>query len=151
MKKSIILSVLAAALVSCGGNKAKAPVEAIEDEVKEEAKEASLDGKWRLVDYAGETEVAVVPDAEQYCLQMQADGVFTINTDCNSIGGNYKLNGDSITFDNIGVTEMACPSEAVENAMKRILPQVTTYTIAADTVLTLRADARIMATFNRIK
>lgn len=73
------------------------------------------------------------------------DSTYGVQTNCNTISGNFVLNGDSIVFDPSGMgisTMMMCEDMTVEDNLKAILPKVNGYTLdvtatPGDTVLTL--------------
>lgn len=69
------------------------------------------------------------------------DGSFGVNTNCNTLGGEYVLKGDSISFTNIMTTEMACDNEQVERLVMRILPEVRTVDCVNDSTLRLNTDS----------
>ena len=79
-------------------------------------------------------------DAE-YKFVFEADSSFYCATDCNSLGGQYIVNGDSMRFDNMLSTEMACESELFEVSMKMLLPGVRAYEMSADSVLSLKDES----------
>ena len=63
--------------------------------------------RWQEVDYSeGENITPNNPDA--FVLTLRSDGSFGASTDCNSVGGSYDLDGDSISFKDTVVTEMFC-------------------------------------------
>ncbi len=63
-----------------------------------------------------------------------------IRTNCNSISRTYTVKGDSIILGDGAMTEMACDNMAVEDALRRILPNVATVYIQNDSIA--RLDSR---------
>ncbi|HQJ89139.1 MAG TPA: META domain-containing protein, partial [Paludibacteraceae bacterium] len=51
--------------------------------------------------------------------------------------GPYTITGDSITFGDGAMTEMACDDMAVEDALRRILPDISTIDLQNDSVVRL--------------
>lgn len=85
---------------------------------------ASLAGEWKIeevdtlnlaADTIGEYTITFTP----------ADSTFSASTGCNTVMGKYVSNYVDIKFDNMGSTRMACPDMSVEEAMQRVLPNVT--------------------------
>ena len=68
------------------------------------------------------------------------DSTYFIRTNCNSISGTYTIKGDSITLGDGAMTEMACDDMAVEEALRRILPNIATVYIQNDSIA--RLDSR---------
>lgn len=148
-----IFAALVVALMSCNSNTQSTSESKDSTEKTEVAdKQISLAGQWRLIDYAGEKEMKNFNSDENYILTFDTEnGTFGMQTDCNSLSGSYKTEGDSIKFDNIAKTLMACPNDEVEKEIGRILPMIDTYTVKNDTILALRADMRTMARFSLVK
>lgn len=66
---------------------------------------STLEGTtWRLQDLGG---TAVLPDVEA-TIQFAADGRVSGKASCNQFGGNATVSGESITFQPLILTRMAC-------------------------------------------
>ena len=65
------------------------------------------------------------------------DSTFSIQTNCNTIQGEYRISGDSISFPVSLMTEMACENMAVEDALRKILPGIATVDVQNDSVARL--------------
>jgi putative lipoprotein len=105
------------------------------------AQAASLTGSWKLVSYGPpDAMTAAVPDAEA-TLTFADDGRVTGSGGCNSLGGVYEVNGQTITFSNITSTLMACDDArmAQEGAVTRVLSGRAEFEIE-DQTLTLVKD-----------
>ena len=76
-----------------------------------------------------------VPGVNQYFLF--EDSTYFIMTNCNSISGQYTVKGDSITLGDGAMTEMACDNMATEDALRRILPRISTMDTQSDSVIRL--------------
>ncbi|HLO18232.1 MAG TPA: META domain-containing protein [Anaerolineales bacterium] len=103
---------------------------------KKQETSASLIGSWKLTSYGpASTQTPAVADAEAN-LAFNQDGTVTGNSGCNSFGGNYKVKGDQITFDQIVSTLMACddPRMKQEDAVHKVLTDTTTYKIEGNTL-----------------
>ncbi len=104
-------------------------------------KECALVGRWRVVTYSDPSKAIVEPTEvsqdESYALQFHDTGIFSLTTDCNTISGEYSIDGQSIRFDNLSATELACEKEIVERSMETQLPMVESYDFSNDTTLCL--------------
>lgn len=101
----------------------------------------ALVGRWRVVTYSDPSKAIVEPTEvsqdESYALQFHDTGIFSLTTDCNTISGEYSIDGQSIRFDNLSATELACEKEIVERSMETQLPMVESYDFPNDTILCL--------------
>jgi len=84
-----------------------------------------LDGKsWQLVKVVYSDGKEVVPTKEDdFALTLGNDNTFTLDTDCNNMGGEYSVEGNLISFQNVFSTKMYCEgskegevSQALEKA-----------------------------------
>jgi len=103
----------------------------------------SLTGTWKLVSYgdpvnptpaAAEVDTSVIFDKK---------GTISGNVGCNSFGGNYKVDGNSITFEPISSTLMMCEDPAIgdqETAVLNTLAETVTYAIDGNTLTIRSAD-----------
>lgn len=102
-------------------------------------REATLDGTaWVLVSLDG----APVVDGSEVTLQFGADNRVSGSGGCNSFGGPYLVDGDSIAFGMLASTLMACMDEDLmqqEAAFFQALNAVSSYAIEGNT-LTLTTD-----------
>jgi heat shock protein HslJ len=99
---------------------------------------AAVVGTWKLSSYGSKNyPVAAVADAAA-TLTFDNRGSVTGNGGCNSLGGEYKVDGNQITFDKIVSTLMACDSArmAQESAVTKVLSGTAEYEIK-DNTLTL--------------
>jgi heat shock protein HslJ len=95
-----------------------------------------LAGSWRLTAYGPvDSTTPAVPDLAA-TITFGSDGSLTGSTGCNQLGGQYKVEGDQITFDSIVSTLIACPDlqMAQEEAMLRVLMETASFNIAGDTL-----------------
>jgi heat shock protein HslJ len=96
----------------------------------------SLTGKWKLVSY-GPTEsmTSAVPDADA-TLTFAEDGTVSGNSGCNSLGGEYTVEGSQITFSALTTTLMACdePRMEQEGVVTQVLNGTADYEIEDQTL-----------------
>lgn len=144
MKFDIIPAIAVVLLAaSCSGN-GKQNDDNVAENTKHIAADVDIRGKWYMEsivfsdsDYVRPAEVA--PDASQYILF--EDSTYSIVTNCNNLtGAPYIIKGDSIWLGDGPMTEMACDNMATEDAIRRILPNITTVEIENDSVARLNGS-----------
>lgn len=141
-----IASIIAIALAACNSKTVQTEATTEAEPAAEET--LALDGTWRLLDFAHDTEICVIDEDSDYYLQFNSeDNSFGMSTECNSLSGNYVATADSLRFNITAATLMLCDDTKVEDAFKSILPTIDTYSIGPDSTLQLRVDARRYATF----
>lgn len=102
---------------------------------------SSLTGTWQLVSYGpSDSMTAAVREADA-SLTFGADGTVTGSGGCNSLGGTYEVNEETITFSDVTSTLMACdePRMAQEGAVTQVLSSVAQFEID-DQTLTISAN-----------
>ena len=147
MTRKSILSVATALTIltaSCGGNKENK--ETADNQQKETVTNVDVHGQWYLdsIVFSDSEYVRVRPDVRLSSIHQYVvfeDSTYFIRTNCNSISGTYTIKGDSITLGDGAMTEMACDNMAVEDALRRILPNIATVYIQNDSIA--RLDSRI--------
>jgi heat shock protein HslJ len=135
MKKKLVISLLALALLlaACGG-----------------ASSALTGVTWKLVSYgppgAEQDAVADVPTS----LVFGDDGQVSGSMGCNSFGGEYKVEGNQITFGPLVSTLMACdePIMNQESAVLKIFTGTVDYQVDGTTLTITGADGSV-ATFTQ--
>ena len=146
MTRTSILSVATALTIltaSCGGNKEKhVPAD---NQQKETVANVDVHGQWYLdsIVFSDSDYVRVRPDERLSSIHQYVvfeDSTYFIRTNCNSISGTYTIKGDSITLGDGAMTEMACDNMAVEDALRRILPNIAMVYIQNDSIA--RLDSR---------
>lgn len=127
------------ALASCtskSGAGTDAPENGLADSVAVAA--PTLDGQWNLEEIALGDSTRIRPSdglPEQYITF--TDNSYSIQTNCNTLAGEYSLVGDSISFGDGLMTEMACENMNVEDALRQLLPVITTVTVENDSTIRL--------------
>ena len=146
MTRKSILSVATALTIltaSCGGNKENK--EAADNLQKETVANVDMRGQWYLdsIVFSDSDYVRVRPDERLSSIHQYIvfeDNSYFIKTNCNTISGSYTIKGDSITLGDGAMTEMACDDISVEEALRRILPNIATVYIQTDSIA--RLDSR---------
>jgi heat shock protein HslJ len=109
---------------------------------KNEGSSASLMGPWKLTSYSrADVLTPAVTDTEAGLI-FKDDGTVTGNSGCNGLGGNYKVEGDQVTFDQITSTLMACDDArmAQEGAVHQVLTDTATFKIEGNTLTLTNND-----------
>jgi heat shock protein HslJ len=111
----------------------------------EPSEPASLTGTWTLTAYGTtDTVSSALADVEAN-LSFNEDGTVTGTSGCNEFGGNYTVESNQITFEEIVSTLMLCDSALMgqEEAMQQVLTEAATYQIEGNT-LTITNNDRVL-------
>lgn len=118
------------------------------------ANSTSLTGTtWKLASYGPKTaQIPATPGVET-SLVIGTDGKLGGNMGCNSMGGEFSISGDTITFQNVYATEMACeePRMSQESAAFKVLQGTTTYKVDGDVLTITSSDGLDALTFTAVK
>ena len=84
----------------------------------------------------------ILPQEPQaFTLLFGTDGAFSATTDCNQMGGTYRLQGDQITFSDMFATKMFCEGSQ-EQAFTQLLADTQSYHItSSELVFDLKFDS----------
>jgi heat shock protein HslJ len=103
----------------------------------------SLTGTWELVSYGDPASPTPAAADVETSVVFGEDGTITGNVGCNGFGGDYEVNGDTITFGPISSTLMLCEDTAVgdqETVVLNTLIETVSFAIAGDTLTITSAD-----------
>lgn len=76
-----------------------------------------------------------------YSFVMQEDGKFNGRGDCNSLMGEYELNGKKgVKFNSLALTRAMCPNQKAEDEYVRMLSNVDSYTLDVTLLLLYDGD-----------
>ena len=138
-----VAALLIVAATGCSGNKeAKADKEA--DSALAETSDADIRGQWYIENIVFSDSDYVRPDETSSSMKQYIvfeDSTYFIMTNCNSLNGSYAVKGDSITLRDGVMTEMACDDMQMEDAIRRILPRISTIEVQNDSVVRLNGSA----------
>ena len=143
--KSLIATAMASAVIATGCSGKKENVaDAAGKTLSETTAASDIRGRWYIEnivfndsDYVRPEEA--VPGVRQYI--SFEDSTYFIQTNCNTFSGPYTVNGDSITLGDGAMTEMACDNMATEDALRRILPGISTLDVQGDSVVRMNGAA----------
>lgn len=144
MKTNKLTSIAGAALVivmavGCSGNK-ETKSDKLDNEAKAEVANADIRGQWYIENIVFSDSDYVRPDETSSSMKQYIvfeDSTYYIMTNCNSINGTYTVKGDSITLGDGPMTEMACDDMRTEEALRRMLPRISTIDVQSDSVVRL--------------
>ena len=104
--------------------------------------DAITEKTWQWVGVV-ETEPAtgsVVPNPESYTLFMDADGSLSLQVDCNSAGGSYELDGNSLSILVGPMTLAYCGDDSLDQDYLSMLSSVESYALEDGQLLLQMAD-----------
>jgi heat shock protein HslJ len=78
---------------------------------------------WTVISIISGDAVSTVPDGATATFEFADDGTVSVNTGCNTGSGRYELDGTTLRFVDVAVTEMACggPGGQLESFVLSIL------------------------------
>lgn len=142
--KTLFAAAVAALLLSACSGKTDTAAEAVPAAETEATATIDLIASWEIENvvlddttYARPSEI----DPEVTQTFTFTDSTYSVATNCNTLGGNYTVNGDSITLSAPFSTRMACENEDVERLLATILPEVTTVDCVNDSVIRLNTPS----------
>lgn len=144
MKKYDLSLIAGAALLmstvtGCSGNK-EAKSDRLENNAKTQVVNADMRGQWYIENIVFSDSDYVRPDETSSSMKQYIvfeDSTYFIMTNCNSFNGSYTVKGDSIKLGDGAMTEMACDDMRTEDAIRRILPHISTIDVQNDSVVRL--------------
>jgi heat shock protein HslJ len=109
---------------------------------------ASLIGSWKLTSYGPVASPQPAVSDTEAGLTFNQDGTVTGNSGCNGFGGNYKVEDDKVTFDQITSTLMACDEARMqqEGVVHQVLTDTATYKIEGNTLTLTNNDMVLVLT-----
>ena len=158
MKKIVFATAALAVLLSMGSCAKKADTDAdaaARETAETTAAYADLTGTWQIEEIKAMDGTAIKPaeidSITSSRMQFRPDSTFGVVTNCNSMGGMYIITGDSVRFDNMYSTRMACPDMSIEETLGSVLPQVKTVAFEHADKATLRTDGAGMVELTKIE
>jgi heat shock protein HslJ len=144
-RKSLIAvaALLMATATACTGNK-ETKADKVDNAAQTEVANADIRGQWYIENIVFNDSDYVRPDETSSSMKqyiMFEDSTYFIVTNCNSISGSYTVKGDSIKLGDGAMTEMACDDMRSEDALRRILPHISTIDVQNDSVMRLNGSA----------
>lgn len=148
MKTNNISFIAGAALLmvtatGCTGTK-EAKSDRLDNNAKPQVANADIRGQWYIENIVFSDSDYVRPDEMSSSMKQYIvfeDNTYFIMTNCNSFNGSYTVKGDSIKLCDGAMTEMACDDMRTEDAIRRILPRISTIDVQNDSVVRLNGTA----------
>lgn len=135
---------LMATVAGCSGNKG-AKTDKVADAAQMETVNADIRGQWYIENIVFSDSDYVCPDETSSSMKpyiVFEDSTYFIITNCNSISGSYTVKGDSIKLGDGAMTEMACDDMRTEDALRRILPHISTIDVQYNSGVRLIGSAQ---------
>jgi len=125
LKKILFLLIAAFVLAACGGGTS-----------------ASINGQWELVSHGSASSQTPAAPGVDTSIEFGSDGNVNGNVGCNGFGGDYKVDGDMIVFEQIVSTLMFCegPVGDQEATTLAVFAESATFVIEGDILTLTSAD-----------
>lgn len=102
---------------------------------------ASIQGQWKLVSFGGPAAQFTVDPQIETSIEFDANGNLQGNVGCNGFGGEYTVDGNSITFGPIISTMMFCQDVAEQEAITlSVLQEKAGFELDGNTLTITSAD-----------
>lgn len=137
------VALLVATATGCTSNK-ETKADKLDNNGKTEVANADIRGQWYIENIVFSDSDYVRPDETSSSMKQYIvfeDSTYFIMTNCNSISGSYTVKGESIKLGDGAMTEMACDDMRTEDAIRRILPRISTIDVQNDSVVRLNGSA----------
>lgn len=86
--------------------------------------------------------VTAIDQPDRYTVEFLADGRVQVKADCNTGSGTYRMSGDRLTIENIGVTKIACPAGSQGDKFVQSLGMAISYVLdGASLTISMSYDA----------
>ena len=100
----------------------------------------SVEGSWQMISGTVDRKETPILESHPITIEFEA-GEVSGTASCNGYGGRYELNGSTVTFGDLAMTEMACsPQEAMEAEAMFADAIIRIDTISLDEQLTLTGN-----------
>jgi heat shock protein HslJ len=102
---------------------------------------ASIQGQWKLVSFGGPAaQFSVDPEVET-SIEFDAEGKLNGNVGCNGFGGEYTVDGTTITFGPVMSTLMFCEAVAEQESITlAVFQEKATFALDGNTLTITSAD-----------
>lgn len=111
----------------------------------------SLQGRWQLVSHGPVSSQAPAAADVDAFIEFGADGQLNGNVGCNGFGGDYQVEGNTVTFGPIISTKMFCegPVGEQEATTLAVLSESATFSLDGDTLTITSADGNSVIMLER--
>ncbi len=144
-KKTVWMAGLFIALLmlSCTDKSKPVNVQTAAEAALHNAADVNINGQWYIESIVFDDSTYVRPNevattARQYFTF--SDSTYAIMTNCNSFHGTMTISGNSIKLHDGMMTEIACEDMVTEEALRKILPCITTVDVENDSIVKLNSN-----------
>lgn len=111
----------------------------------------SLQGRWQLVSHGPASGQAAAAEDIDAFIEFGPDGQLSGNVGCNGFGGDYQIEGNTISFGAIISTKMFCegPVGEQEATTLAVLSESATFSLDGDTLTITSADGNSVILLER--
>jgi heat shock protein HslJ len=96
---------------------------------------------WELVEMpANDGQPVEIAEPARYTIQFLPDGKLGVGADCNSVGGNYKVDGEKLDLEFTVSTLALCPPDSQAEPFQRLVENATSFAFDPDGHLLLQGD-----------
>jgi heat shock protein HslJ len=111
----------------------------------------SIQGQWELVSYGSASEqIPAAPDVDT-SIEFDSEGNMNGNVGCNGFGGEYTVEGETITFGPVMSTMMFCegPVGEQETGTLAVFQETATFTLNGNIMTITSADGNSVIVLER--
>jgi len=103
-----------------------------------------LTWRWQSWQTPQDVRPTQVTNPDRYTLTLNADRTVSVQADCNSGGGEYKLAGSKLSFSQVFSTDSYCGDESLEYFFFVLLRMVKSYYVENSWLVLQLADGTLM-------
>ena len=111
----------------------------------------SIAGEWKLVSYGDPASPKPAASGIETSIAFDQDGKINGSVGCNGFGGEYKIKGNTIEFNQMVATMMFCegPVGEQESALLTVFQETAAYSIEGNSLAITSADGSTIVVLRR--
>ena len=110
-----------------------------------------VESHWSVETLYSNGNAVAIPAGHNPGISFLKDNKIAGETGCNRFFGDFKANGEEISFGNMGSTRMMCPEMAFENAFLNVINETAQYTLTDKSLALKDKDGNIIAILKKIE
>jgi heat shock protein HslJ len=112
---------------------------------------AAINGDWQLISFGPADNPIPAASGVETLITFGSNGRVKGNVGCNSFGGEFKTNGDQITFDPLVATLRGCPGMVgeQESGLFKVFVGNATFKLDGNTLTITSADGKSLVVLKR--